>query len=283
MSVRDMVEKDYYAALGVPKDASAADIKKAYRRLARELHPDKNPGDAKAEARFKEISEAYDVLSDESRRREYDEARALFASGAYPGGHGPSGGYGPAGAGYGSTGTFNLDDLLGGNGGGQGGFGGLFDNLFQRGSPGRGPRRGADIAAEVTIPFEKALAGLEATVRLPGAATCTTCGGIGARPGTVPHTCTNCRGLGVVSRSQGGFALSEPCRECLGKGTIIEQPCTDCMGTGRREREQRIRIPAGVNEGQRLRVRGRGSPGERGGSAGDLEVTVHVLAHPVFG
>jgi molecular chaperone DnaJ len=283
-----MVEKDYYAALGVPKDASAADIKKAYRKLARELHPDKNPGDAKAEARFKEISEAYDVLSDETRRREYDEARALFTSGAYPGGNqgfggpgfgGPGFGTPGYGAGHGSSSTLNFDDLLGG--GASGGLGGLFDNLFQR-SPGRGPRRGADLAAEVTVPFEKALTGLEATVRLPGAATCTTCGGLGARPGTTPRTCTNCRGLGVVSRSQGGFALSEPCRECLGKGSIIDTPCIDCLGTGRREREQRIRIPAGVDDGQRLRVRGRGAPGERGGTAGDLEVTVHVLTHPVL-
>jgi molecular chaperone DnaJ len=283
-----MVEKDYYAALGVPKDASAADIKKAYRRLARELHPDKNPGDTGAEARFKEVSEAYDVLSDETRRREYDEARALFASGAYPrsGGYGGPGfgnNYGPGygGGAYGPNSTLNLDDLLGG-GGGSGGLGGLFDNLFQRPS-GRAPRRGADIAAELTIPFEKALTGLEATVRLPGAATCTTCGGVGARPGTGPRTCTGCRGLGVVSRSQGGFALSEPCRECLGKGTIIDTPCTDCRGTGRRERVQRVRIPAGVSDGQRLRVRGRGSPGERGGAAGDLEVTVHVLGHPLLG
>jgi molecular chaperone DnaJ len=290
-----MVEKDYYAALGVPKDAPAADIKKAYRKLARELHPDKNPGDAKAEARFKEVSEAYDVLSDDARRREYDEARALFAAGRYPGGPGgtagPGGpGFGAPGYGYGSgngAGNINLDDLFGaggaGAGGANGGLGGIFDNLFQRSSPGRGPRRGTDIEAEVTISFDKALVGLEATVRLPGAATCTTCNGHGARPGTAPRTCGVCRGLGVVSRSQGGFALSEPCRECLGKGSIIDHPCPDCQGSGRREREQRIRIPAGVADGQRLKVRGRGTPGERGGSPGDLEVTVHVLAHPVFG
>ncbi|WP_131745052.1 DnaJ C-terminal domain-containing protein [Frankia sp. Cppng1_Ct_nod] len=289
MSVRDMVEKDYYAALGVPKDASATDIKKAYRRLALELHPDKNPGDPRAEARFKEVSEAYDVLSDQSRRREYDEARALFTAGGVPGGHPPGGyGYQPGGfgsPGYGGAGAYNLDDLLGGAGagGGPGGIGGLFDNLFQRSPTGRGPRRGTDIAAEVTIPFEKALSGLEATVRLPGAATCVTCMGRGARVGTTPRTCTTCRGLGVVSRSQGGFALSEPCRDCLGKGSVIDSPCPDCLGTGRREREQRIRIPPGVADSQRLRVRGRGSPGERGGQAGDLEVTVHVLTHPVFG
>ncbi|WP_163548776.1 molecular chaperone DnaJ [Candidatus Frankia nodulisporulans] len=285
MSVRDMVEKDYYAALGVPKDATAADIKKAYRKLARELHPDKNPGDAKAEARFKEVSEAYDVLSDETRRREYDEARALFAAGGRPGSFGgaggrPGGGFGPAG-GFGAPGggaNLNFEDLLGNGGGGLGGF---FD-MFQRSSPGRGPRRGTDIEAEVTISFEKSLTGLEASVRLPGAATCTTCEGSGARPGTSPRTCSTCRGLGVVSRAQGGFALSEPCRDCLGKGTLIDHPCPDCRGTGRREREQRIRIPPGVSDGQRLRVRGRGTPGERGGPGGDLEVTVHVLRHPIF-
>lgn len=282
MSVRDMVEKDYYAALGVPKDAPAADIKKAYRRLARELHPDKNPGDAKAEARFKEVSEAYDVLSDERRRREYDEARALFQSGRFPGQGGPGagpgfggqgfGGQGGYGGGFGNQSGINLDDLLGG-----------FGDMFQRSSPGRGPRRGADIEAEVTIAFEKSLTGLEATVRIPGAATCATCNGLGSRPGTMPRTCPTCRGLGVISRSQGGFALSEPCRECRGVGQIIEHPCPDCQGSGRRAREQRIRIPAGVADGQRLKVRGRGSPGERGGSPGDLEVTVHVQPHPVFG
>ncbi|WP_045876730.1 molecular chaperone DnaJ [Pseudofrankia sp. DC12] len=283
MSVRDMVEKDYYAALGVPKDAPAADIKKAYRKLARELHPDKNPGDTKAEARFKEISEAYDVLSDERRRREYDEARALFQSGRFSGGPGGfpgnSGGYGSGYAGTGAGGGFagasggiNMDDLLGG-----------FSDLFQRQSPGRGPKRGVDIEAEVTISFEKSLTGLEAAVRIPGAATCTTCNGLGSRPGTMPRTCPVCRGLGVISRSQGGFALSEPCRECLGKGQLIDHPCPDCHGSGRREREQRIRIPAGVADGQRLKVRGRGTPGERGGSPGDLEVTVHVQPHPVFG
>jgi molecular chaperone DnaJ len=279
VSVRDMVEKDYYAALGVPKDASAADIKKAYRKLARELHPDKNPGDSRAEARFKEVSEAYDVLSDETRRREYDEARSLFVAGAQRGGgfggH-PGGGYAPGGAA-----GFNLEDLLGGNGGSPG-MGGLFDNLFPRGG-GRTGRRGADISAELTISFEDALGGLETTVRLPGAAPCATCGGSGARPGTSPRTCPACRGLGVISRGQGGFALSEPCRDCRGLGTLIDQPCPECRGTGRRERAQKIRVPAGVSDGQKLRVRGRGAPGDRGGPSGDLEVTVHVLGHPLFG
>jgi molecular chaperone DnaJ len=279
MGPRD-VEKDYYAALGVAKDADAAAIKKSYRKLARELHPDKNPDDAKAEARFKDVSEAYDVLSDDARRKEYDEMRSLYANG---GGRTP-GAYGGPGAG---AGGFNLDDLLNQQrgGGGAGGFGGLFGDLFAGGgrTPGRGPRRGDDLGAELTISFDDALRGVEATVRLPGAASCANCGGSGARPGTSPRTCPTCQGLGVVSRGQGGFALSEPCRDCRGKGSIIDDPCPVCRGSGRQERVQRIRVPAGITDGQKLRVRGRGTPGERGGPAGDLEVVVHVLAHPVFG
>jgi molecular chaperone DnaJ len=279
MGPRD-VEKDYYAALGVAKSATAADIKKAYRKLARELHPDKNPDDAKAEARFKDVSEAYDVLSDEERRKEYDEMRALFANG---GGRVP-GGFGGRTAGGTSGMTFNLDDLLNQTGGasGGGGFGGLFGDLFSR-APGRGPRRGDDLMAELTISFDDALRGIEATVRLPGAAACATCAGLGTKPGTVPRTCPTCQGLGVVSRSQGGFALSEPCRDCRGKGSIIDEPCPVCHGSGRQERVQRIRVPAGVVDGQKLRVRGRGGPGDRGGPAGDLEVVVHVNPHAVFG
>ena len=281
MSTRDFVEKDYYKALGVAKDASPADIKKAYRKLARELHPDKNPGDNAAESRFKEVSEAYDVLSDESRRKEYDEARSLFAAGGRPGGLGGFGGFGAPGGAAGAGVPFDLNDLLGNS---RGGVGGLFDSIFQRnGSPGRGPRRGTDLAAELSISFEDAMRGIEATVRLPGAAACETCIGTGAAPGTAPRTCPTCQGLGVTSTSQGGFALSEPCRDCRGKGQIIDNPCPVCRGTGRRERAQRIRVPAGVGDGQKLRVRGRGAPGERGGPAGDLEVVVHVAAHPLFG
>lgn len=286
MSARDYVEKDYYAVLGVARDAKSADVKKAYRKLARELHPDKNPGDTKAEARFKEVSEAYDVLSDDQRRREYDEARTLFSAGGRPGAPGAPGG-GPAGNGV----PFDLGDLFGGaagaGGAGGAGFGSLFDNLFQRGggpTPGaRAPRRGTDLTAELTISFDQMLTGTEATVRLPGAAACDVCAGLGTRPGTVPRTCPTCQGLGVVSRSQGGFALSEPCRDCRGKGSIIDDPCPECHGTGRKERQQRIRVPMAVADGQRLRVRGRGAPGAAGGPPGDLEVTVHVRPHPVFG
>jgi molecular chaperone DnaJ len=278
MGPRD-VEKDYYAALGVSKTATAADIKKAYRKLARELHPDKNPDDTKAEARFKDVSEAYDVLSDEERRKEYDEMRTLFANG---GARAPGGFGGRTTAGTGGM-SFNLDDLLNQtSGSGGGGFGGLFGDLFTR-APGRGPRRGDDLMAELTISFDDALRGVEATVRLPGAASCANCGGLGTKPGTVPRTCPTCQGLGVVSRSQGGFALSEPCRDCRGKGSIIDEPCPVCHGSGRQERVQRIRVPAGVVDGQKLRVRGRGGPGDRGGPAGDLEVVVHVNPHPVFG
>jgi molecular chaperone DnaJ len=279
MGPRD-VEKDYYAALGVPKSASSAEIKKAYRKLARELHPDKNPDDTKAEARFKDVSEAYDVLSDEERRKEYDEMRALFANG---GGRAPGGFGGRTTSGAGGV-PFNLDDLLNQSGGSSagGGFGGLFGDLFSR-APGRGPRRGDDLMAELTISFDDALRGIEATVRLPGAAACATCAGLGTKPGTVPRTCPTCQGLGVVSRSQGGFALSEPCRDCRGKGSIIDEPCPVCHGSGRQERVQRIRVPAGVVDGQKLRVRGRGGPGDRGGPAGDLEVVVHVNPHAVFG
>jgi molecular chaperone DnaJ len=274
MSVRDFVEKDFYAVLGVPKTATAAEIKRAYRKLAREHHPDKNPDDAKAEARFKEVSQAYDVLSDETRRREYDEARDLFAAGVRPGAFGP-GGFATDGAG-----GFDVGDLFGGAGGG---LGDVLGNLFGGGRATRAPSRGADLAAEVTVGFPDSLHGLEATVRLPGGAACDVCHGSGAAAGTTPRVCPTCGGHGMVAHNQGGFAFTEPCRDCRGSGRIVDQPCPACGGTGARERLQKIRIPAGVRDGQRLRVRGRGAPGPRGAPRGDLEVTVHVVPHPVFG
>jgi molecular chaperone DnaJ len=290
VSTKDFLEKDYYAALGVAKDASQADIKKAYRKLARELHPDKNPGDAKAETRFKEVSEAYDVLSDASRRREYDEARSLFGSGGIPGGFRPGAG-GPGGP---AGGTFDLGDLFGqpsSRVGGSGGLGGLFGDLFG-GARGGGtrrapnvPTRGADIETEVTLDFPEAVGGVTVPLQLASPATCRTCGGNGARPGTAPRECPVCLGTGMTTRNQGAFAFSEPCRECRGTGAVIDDPCPDCRGSGvtTQTRTITVKIPAGVGDGQRIRLAGKGAPGLRGGPAGDLFVRVHVRSHDLFG
>ena len=293
MSTKDFIEKDYYAALGVPKDADAAAIKKAYRKLARDLHPDKNPGNAAAEARFKEVSEAYDVLSDTKRRAEYDEARRLFGAGGprmgFPGGGGgfPGGGQ-----------TFDLGDLFGQAGaGGRGGLGDLFGGLFGGGGGGgagtararsqaaSGPARGHDVETEATLSFEEAVLGVTVPLRMQSPGTCPTCSGSGARPGTSPHTCPVCGGAGVTSRSQGAFAFSEPCRNCRGTGQVIEDPCPTCAGSGitTQTRTITVRIPAGVKDGQRIRIPGKGAPGRRGGPAGDLFVVVHVTDHPLFG
>ena len=294
MSSKDWLEKDFYAVLGVAKSASSDEIKKAYRKLARELHPDKNPGDAKAEARFKEVSEAYGVLSDETRRREYDEARSLFGGGM-PGGGFP-GGFRPGGSGAGGT-TFDLNDLFGqgatrANPGAGGGLGDLFGGLFGggRGANTRAGRsaaasRGADVETEVTLDFPEAVHGVTVPLQLASPAACRTCGGAGARPGTAPRQCPACLGTGLITRNQGAFAFSEPCRECRGTGSVIDDPCPDCRGTGvtTQTRTITVKIPAGVNDGQRIRLAGKGVPGERGGPAGDLYVRVHVRAHELFG
>ncbi|MFL6138463.1 MAG: molecular chaperone DnaJ [Frankiaceae bacterium] len=279
MSARDFIEKDYYAALGVPKDASAADIKKAYRKLARTYHPDSNKGDRAAEEKFKEISEAYAVLSDEAKRKEYDEARALFGTGGFRV---------PRGGGQGGGTTFDLGDLFGGGGGGSGsgGLGDLFGGIF--GGGGRRPaqpRRGGDIESEVTLSFAEAVDGVTVPLRLTAPASCATCHGSGARPGTVPRVCPNCSGTGMASRNLGGFSLGEPCRECRGTGRLIDDPCPTCHGDGqvRAERTLTVRIPAGVADGQRIRLKGKGQPGDRGGPNGDLLVTVHVTADRLFG
>ena len=276
MSARDYVEKDYYAALGVSKDADSGEIKKAYRKLARDLHPDTNPG---GEAKFKEVSEAYDVLSDATKRREYDEARTLFGSGGYrPGSY----------AGGGVPG-FDLGDLFARAGGQTGGIGDVFGGLFGGGrggtTAGRAPRRGTDVEADVTLSFLDALRGATVPLRLTTTGPCTTCGGSGAAPGTSPKTCATCQGAGVTSRSQGGFAFSEPCRTCRGSGRTIETPCPGCRGEGRAVsgKTLNVRIPAGVADGQKVRLAGRGGEGERGGPAGDLLVNVHVTPHPYLG
>jgi molecular chaperone DnaJ len=285
MSTKDYIEKDYYQALGVAKDASAADIKKAYRKLARELHPDKNPGNAEAEAKFKEVSEAYDVLSDEKRRKEYDEARSLFAGGgAFRGGNFGTGGGFPGG-----DSTFDASDLFGGAGTSTGGLGDIFGGLFTGGTTSRrrtgAPAKGQDVEAEVNLGFDEAVHGAMLPLQLSGPATCRTCHGGGARPGTQPHVCPTCGGSGFVSRNQGAFGFSEPCRDCRGTGQIIDDPCPDCQGTGvtTQTRTINVRVPAGVRDGARLRIPGKGLPGTRGGPAGDLFVTVHVGEHALFG
>jgi molecular chaperone DnaJ len=289
MSTKDYIEKDYYKSLGVAKDASQAEIKKVYRKLARELHPDKNPGDAKAEARFKEVSEAYDVLSDPAKRKEYDEARSLFGSGGF-------GGFGGFGGGAGrqqrTNVNFDMSDLFSGSGGSSGNITDLFDGLFgpSAGRSGttrgrRGPTRGQDATAEVSLGFEDAVRGVTMPLRLSGPATCKTCAGLGSKPGTAPRRCANCGGSGFVSRNQGAFGFSEPCVECRGSGQIIDEPCPDCSGTGAtvQTRTINVRIPAGVRDGARVRLAGKGTPGTQGAPAGDLYVTVHVEPHKLFG
>ncbi|MET8814359.1 molecular chaperone DnaJ [Streptomyces sp. NPDC004549] len=288
MSTKDFIEKDFYKVLGVPKDATEAEIKKAYRKLARENHPDANKGNARAEERFKEISEANDVLGDPKKRKEYDEARALFGGGGFRPGPGGGGQF-----------NFDLGDLFGGAGGaggaggGQGGFGGgigdVFGGLFNRGG-GAGttrtqPRRGQDVDTEVTLSFTEAIEGATVPLRMTSQQPCKACSGTGDKNGT-PRVCPTCVGTGQVARgSGGGFSLTDPCPDCKGRGLMAEHPCLECHGSGRARssRTMQVRIPAGVTDGQRIRLRGKGAPGERGGPAGDLYVTVHVGDHPVFG
>ncbi len=278
MSTRDYIEKDYYAALGVSKSAAAADIKKAYRKLAQQHHPDRNKGDAAAEDKFKEVSEAYSVLSDDAKRKEYDEARSLFGSGRLR--SSPSGGPGSA------SSTFDFGDLLNGAGGAGGGLGDLFGGLFGGSSRRTSqPRRGADISSEVTLDFAEAVEGATVPLRMTTPGTCPTCYGSGAKPGTMPRVCPVCSGTGISSKNVGGFSLADPCRECRGTGRLIDDPCSNCAGEGQvtTERVINVRIPAGVADGQRIRLKGKGSAGDRGGPNGDLNVLVHVRPHQVFG
>jgi molecular chaperone DnaJ len=276
---REWFEKDYYKVLGVPEDASAKDITKAYRKLARTYHPDANRDDPKAEDRFKEVSAAYDVLGDESRRKEYDEVRRL---GPVGGGFGP-GGFDPGGFGTAGPGGFTFN--VGGDD-----FGDLLGNLFGRGRGRRGttavaPQRGNDLEAELTLEFEDAVRGLSTTLYLTSDAICSTCDGSGAKPGTQPRPCRVCNGRGVVDDNQGLFSFSSPCTACQGRGVVIDDPCPTCGGTGveRRPREVKVRLPAGVADGQRIRLKGRGGPGRNGGPPGDLYVTCHVSPHRLFG
>ena len=275
MSAKDY-QKDYYKALGVPKTATAAEIKKSYRELARKWHPDANKGSTQAEERFKEITEAYNVLSDEKQRKEYDEARSMFGGFRVPTGS-------RTGAGSGTT--FDLGDLFG-NGEGLGDvLGGIFRNRQGGGTTSSRARRGADVETETTLSFGDAIDGATVTLRLTGEGPCPVCGGTGAKSGTVPKVCPDCHGTGQQARNLGGFGLSEPCKTCRGRGLVVEDPCPSCSGSGRAMSSRTIqaRIPAGVADGQRIRIPGKGAPGEHGGKAGDLYVRVHVTQHEVFG
>ena len=279
----DWASKDFYAVLGVSKDADQSEIKKAYRKLAREYHPDTHsgsgPGDKVAEDRFKAVAEAYDVIGDPARRKEYDEMRAAFAGGAFPGGFGGGfpGGFG--GAREAGAGGFDISDLFGGLFGG-GGPGGATRSRATR------PQRGADIETAATIDFTDAVDGTTLPLRLQSDAPCPTCSGTGGKPGTRPHVCPTCEGAGMVVSSMGGsFSVNETCPECHGRQLVYDEACPTCHGSGRglSSRTIQARIPAGVKDGQRIRLKGKGAAGANGGPAGDLLVVVHVRAHPVFG
>jgi molecular chaperone DnaJ len=266
---------DYYKILGVGKNASDEEIKKAYRKLAREHHPDRNPGDKASEEKFKQISQAHDVLSDAEKRKQYDRGTGPFAF-AQGAGFDPS--------------SFT------------GGFGDIFSNLFggaagtagrARGRGAQGPQagvaRGRDLETEVTLSFEQAVGGAQVPLAVPTSQRCPTCGGTGARPGTSPKVCPVCEGRGVESKSQGIFSISQPCSNCHGSGTIIEDPCPTCQGTGAQRGVKRLRvnIPAGVRDGSRIRLAGKGDAptgvgGDRLSEPGDLYVITRVSESPVF-
>ena len=280
MTQREWVERDFYADLGVSSTATQDEIKKAYRKLAKELHPDANPGDKKTEARFKSVSEANAVLSDQAKRKEYDEARRVFASGGLGGG-----GFRPGtgrGGGFRSE-NIDLGDLFGGAGGNSG-MNDMFGGLFNRGTRPTRQNRGSDIETETTLEFREAALGSVVPLQLTSPSPCTTCHGSGARPGTSPKVCASCNGAGVVNRNQGHFAFSEPCADCRGTGSIVENPCGDCTGTGvtTRTRTITVRVPSGVKDGQRIRLAGQGQAGLRGAPSGDLYVTVHVRKDRLF-
>jgi molecular chaperone DnaJ len=254
--------RDYYEVLGVGRGSSPEEIKKAYRKLAREYHPDRNPGDSAAEERFKEIQQAYDTLSDPERKQQYD-AGGMFT------GFGRGGGAGP--------GNFASD------------IGDIFSTLFRRGPGGaqqqqQQPMRGRDLETEVQISFKQAMEGTEVPVTVPKQSTCKTCSGTGAKPGTGPTVCPRCNGRGIDSESQGFFSISQPCPQCGGSGQVIEDPCPTCAGSGltMQRKRYRVRIPAGVHDGSRIRVAGKGEDGARGGVPGDLYVVTRVAPSPVF-
>jgi molecular chaperone DnaJ len=262
---------DYYEALGVSKNATPDEIKKAYRKLARQYHPDTNKGDKQAEERFKKISEAHDVLSDTEKRKQYDRGTGPFATAGGPGGFG----------GF-DAGSF------------AGGFGDILSNLFGAGAggaPGSGgargrerAQRGRDLETEVRITFEQSVEGAQIPLAVPTSAPCPTCRGTGARPGTSPEICPRCQGRGVEVEGQGLFSISQPCSQCGGSGTIIADPCPTCHGSGATKtvKRYRVTIPPGVRDGSRVRLAGKGEPGPRGGPPGDLYVVTRVSDSPIF-
>ena len=262
--------KSPYDVLGVAKGASAAEIKKAYRKLAREHHPDRNPGNSEAEEKFKEVQGAYDVLSDPEKRKQYDafgSANGRAGAGGFPGGN------------YNVAGDFNLGDL--------GDLGDLLGGMFG----GRGGRqaqsrtqRGSDVEVEVRLSFEDSLRGIETKIPVTLETACSECHGSGAKPGTAPKICPECQGRGVVAESQGFFALSQPCPRCHGNGTVIEDPCPRCGGSGRERRTKRytVKLPAGVRDGTRIRLKGKGEAGFSGGEAGDLFVVTRVQPSQLY-
>jgi molecular chaperone DnaJ len=260
---------DYYKTLGVEKKASAEEIKKAYRKLARKYHPDRNPDDKSAEARFKEISQAYDVLGDPDKRNQYDSGTGPFATGAGPGG------------GFGGFGNFDFDASS---------MGDILSNLFGAQGGGRRGRsrlrseRGADVEAQVSITFDQAISGAQIPLQVPMQTTCETCHGTGAKPGTTPSVCPRCEGRGIETQGQGMFSISQPCSLCGGAGTIIEDPCPTCRGSGavRTVKRMRVNVPAGVRDGSRIRLAGKGEPGRNGGPPGDLYLITHVSPSPIF-
>lgn len=276
---RDWVDKNFYKVLGISETATAEEVKKAYRKLAQTHHPDANPDDPEAEQKFKEISEAYAILSDPEQRKEYDQVRRLASSGQFQGfGGSGSGGFG--GFGGQQVRVEDLEDLLGG----VGGFGDLFG--FGGGQQsGSRPQKGADLTTELTIGFEDAAFGVTTEVTVEGAATCSKCHGSGAEPGSSVTTCPTCGGRGMVAQNQGFFSFSQACPQCGGSGRLIEQKCSKCRGTGseNRRRKVKLRVPAGVKDGQTLRLRGKGAPGPSGGPPGDLLVRIRVAPSQKFG
>ncbi len=272
--------KDFYRILGVAENASQDEIKKAYRKLAKQYHPDANPDNPSAAERFKEVSEAYSVLSDEDKRKQYDQMRKLGAFGGL-GGFRPGGAPRPGGPGAGTgAGGFSFDDVD------LGGLGDIFGSIFdfggrRGGAAGRrpsGPQRGESIEYAVTIPFQTAVRGGKVSLQVPVTEDCPTCGGSGAKPGTAIKPCPECKGSGTVTFGQGGFGVTRPCPMCGGKGKIPEEPCATCDGKGkvRRNRQLTVNVPAGVDEGSKLRLSGQGEAGAAGGPPGDLILTFRV-------